>query len=83
MKATVKELRDDYDWQEVFEYNTPTPTPTLGYNGSLEPFTFDDISTVIAAVDGESDGSSWVGVFKLKDGRFAMIDAGCDYTGWD
>lgn len=42
----------------------------------------DDIETVIGYDDGENDGAEWIGFFKLKDGRFAFVSAGCDYTGW-
>lgn len=38
---------------------------------------------MIACVNGENDGQEWVGVFRFNDGRFAVVSAGCDYTGWD
>ena len=39
--------------------------------------------SVIAAVNGENEYSHWIGVFKLKDGRFLIANGQCDYTGWD
>lgn len=38
---------------------------------------------IIAAVNGANDESDWLGVFRLKDGRYAVCSGGCDYTGWD
>lgn len=42
-----------------------------------------DVTSIIAAVNGENDGPDWLGVFTLKDGRFLVASGGCDYTGWD
>lgn len=58
----------DGDWEEAFKYA----------NG----FTREDVAEVVAAQDGFNDGDSWIGVFKLVDGRFAWLTAWCDYTGW-
>ena len=89
----LKEL-DNYDWEEVFKYATPTrcelghehKRPTHVQFGSAEvsvqPFTRDDVKKIIAIVAGENDESDWVGVFALNDRRFALVRAGCDYTGW-
>lgn len=33
--------------------------------------------------DGENDGEEWLCVGRLKDGRWFILSAGCDYTGWD
>jgi hypothetical protein len=82
---------DDYDWREAFGAAGKEKDTVL--NGvpvcvkfanpvSVEPFEREDVQEIIAMSDGENDGENWVGVFKLKDGRFALIDAGCDYTGW-
>ncbi len=64
----LEKLRDDYDWQNALAY---------------APFGIADIAEVIHITEGENDGPSWVGVFRLNDGRFGCVDAGCDYTGWD
>lgn len=86
MVATVDELRNSYDWQRVFTYAAKCDG-TIAPNGAKTPaedgFTFDDLAEVVATVDGENDGVSWIGVFRLRDGRFAYVEAGCDYTGWD
>lgn len=68
-KITLKELGDSYDWQEVFKY-APSGVERR------------HVAKVIASEDGENDGAEWLGVFKLKNGRFMVLRAGCDYTGW-
>ena len=72
-----------YDWTEVFKYAASEYCgPVLNYNGNASGFCFEDVGMVLDACDGENDGANWVGLFLLKDGRFASIRAGCDYTGW-
>lgn len=41
------------------------------------------LADVIAAKEGENDGANWLAVFRLENGRYAYLSAGCDYTGWD
>ena len=65
---TLQELNEDYNWDNAFGY---------------APFSREDVAEIIAYEEGQNDGDSWVGVFKLKDGRFGYVDAWCDYTGWD
>lgn len=65
---TLAEMRESYDWQEAFKYAS---------------FTMDEVESVVASSEGENDGQNWLAVFNLKDGRFAYLEAGCDYTGWD
>lgn len=43
----------------------------------------EDVESVIHYRAGENDSDSWLIVAKLTDGRFAYINAWCDYTGWD
>lgn len=80
---------DSYDWAEVFGEGsggntdkTTEPVPP-GSDVSSEPAYIADVEEVIAAVHGENDGEDWVGVFRLKDGRYLVAAGGCDYTGWD
>lgn len=76
---------DDYDWEEVFkqDYTCPKKVEAVIFSEvPTDPFTREDVSEVIASVDGERDRDNWVMVGKLKDGRFFSISAGCDYTGW-
>ena len=46
-------------------------------------FTVDDIANIHAEVPGHNDEDSWYWVIELKDGRFLLTQAWCDYTGWD
>ena len=75
------DILDDYDWEEVFKYAS-NPQPAASFKGSCESFTRENVATVLAFCEGENDGDSWRGFFELKDGRFAYIEAWCDYTGW-
>jgi hypothetical protein len=86
MTMTLEELqaagREQYgDWLEVFKY-AKEPEAVPGFTGSKAGFTIPDVAKVLATVDGERDEATWLGAFKLKDGRWAALRAGCDFTGW-
>jgi hypothetical protein len=66
--ASIPERIRDYSWCEAFGY---------------APFLITDVAEVLFAVDGERDEDSWVGCFRLKNGEYGYLTAGCDYTGWD
>lgn len=80
-----------YDWQEVFaasgdpagQHNPANLSASLGYSGSLDHFTRDDVVEILAISDGENDGPDWLIAVRLYDGRFAFLCGWCDYTGWD
>jgi len=86
-------FKQDYDWREVLGYagkdenwatgNANGPSAVGDNPPSAEAFGMEDVAEVIAADPGENDGANWVCVLRLVDGRFAYIEAGCDYTGWD
>lgn len=79
----LQELKDSYDWREAFACAARDGIRLVpGYEGSLAPFGLDDVEEVIATSEGQNDGEPWVGVFRLRDGRFAFVSAWCDYTGW-
>src|ERR1700722_6341280 len=85
---TVEQLQNSYDWAEVFGEgsggnctNEVDECPP-GSSVSREVPTRADVSKVIAAVEGERNGDSWLGVFLLKDGRYLVASGSCDYTGW-
>ena len=83
---------DYYDWGEVFKYAAEEYVTCAGHNhiqavtfgAPVAPtgFTRDDVATIVARAEGENDGASWVMVVLLYDGRFAVVRASCDYTGW-
>lgn len=88
----LSEFREHWDWKEVLGYagkdgtqqgGQPAPGAVGESPPSTEPFGMDDVEEVLAADEGENDGPSWMVALRLKDGRFAYIEAGCDYTGWD
>lgn len=72
----------DGDWREVFKYAASGVEGVEGYTGETDGFAIRDVAEVIATADGENDGASWCGAFRLRDGRFAFVEASCDYTGW-
>jgi hypothetical protein len=84
----------DYDWCSAFgeamgvEPEACSTTRrnarrVLGFEGSNEPFTRSDVAEIVAISDGTNDELNWIGIFKLNDGRFGFVRAGCDFTGWD
>lgn len=76
---------NDYNWEQAFLVSMDKISPAIGMAGkiSLEKFTREDVKRVILLENGENEGLNWIGLFELNDGRFAFIEAGCDYTGWD
>lgn len=71
---TIEEFRENYDWQNAFQNYSWNDRE----NNSL---TF--VKRVVCADEGCNDGPSWICVAELDDGRYVIVDAGCDYTGWD
>ncbi len=61
----------DYDLDACLRYNPQ------------DDITPDAIEHVLAVWEGENDGDDWRWIVALTDGRFAFIQGGCDYTGWD
>lgn len=93
-KPPIPAELDDSDWQCAFEYagiedadghryGTPNVSAQKGWVGDTSGFTRADVVEVIAKSDGENDERSWLGFFRLRDGRYAFLTASCDYTGWD
>lgn len=77
----------DDNWKRIFSEFGTKPLDACPFRKDirpiLSPLNIEDVSAIIAKDDGENDGPEWVGVFSMKDGRFAVLIAGCDYTGWD
>ncbi len=82
-------LDDEYGWEEAFAEPGTNMAPQApeaqppNCGVALTPFTREDVAEIIALDGGEPDGNDWIGVFRLSDGRFATVEGGCDYTGWD
>lgn len=89
LEITLEELQGSYDWCEVFGEGSGGNTDKVtdecppGADVDRTPPNRSDVAEVIAAVNGENDGDDWIGVFRLKDGRFLVAEGSCDYTGWD
>lgn len=86
---TVEELLSSYDWENVFaeegcggQGNVSSDLHSVD-GTSIECVTRQDVAEVLASRDGENDVESWVGVFRLNDGRYLFASGWCDYTGWD
>lgn len=89
IEMTLADMRQDCDWAQVFadkSYgNTDKTVSVAPPNSSVspEPMTRDDVEEIVALVNGDNDGPDWLGVFRLRDGRFLVASGCCDYTGWD
>jgi hypothetical protein len=53
------------------------------YNLSGDTFQLDEVAYVLASVMGENDGPQYFWLCAMKDHTYAVVDGGCDYTGWD
>lgn len=77
----LNDFKADWDWRHAF-YEAVS-----GYCGdvvdSLGPI--ESVTKVHYASEGENDGDSWIAVVEWsgEEGGFAVVDAGCDCTGWD
>lgn len=77
------EFVNDYNWQQAFMFGAKPDLAPPYSKMDNSGFTIDDIKFIIAYSVGENDAENWIAVVHLKDSRYAMVDAGCDYTGWD
>lgn len=46
-------------------------------------FAIEDITQILAVIEGERDGPNWIWIVALSNGKFVYLEGGCDYTGWD
>ena len=76
---------DDHNY-DVQEYRTPTENSdfhqALGASGVVVNFSGIDVKHLYACIPGHNDEDGWYWVVELKDGRFGLLWAWCDYTGW-
>ena len=82
---------DRDDWGAAFSYacgksdHCGTGVPSAvgpGIPVNAEPFNRESVVEIVGLSEGENDSADWIGVFRLADGRYACLEAGCDYTGW-
>lgn len=79
------DLTAGYDWSSAFEVamrDSCTWVQGSSKTGAAPPFEVGDVEEVFAAAEGENDGDAWLVFGKLKDGRYFLLTASCDYTGW-
>ena len=89
IETTLGQMGLSYDWEDAFKYaqgdsvrRFDKAMTSVGVKVCGASYTLDDVQEVLASAEGENDGDSWIALFRLKDGRFAFLSAGCDYTGW-
>jgi hypothetical protein len=73
-------------WEEAFVYGWHF-VPYFNSKGFVEisnaGFTHCDVTEIIALSKGKKGEKDWIGVFKLKNGKYASLKAGCDKNGWN
>lgn len=58
-KRSIDPRLDNYDWEQAFVYAGGKGHPVLGYTGSLEGFTREDVSRIVSLVEGRNGGQRW------------------------
>lgn len=77
---------DDYDWKCAFGEECISIKPRSCVPNAkvrLDGINREAVAKILAMEEGENEGQNWIGVFRLKDGRYITVNSGCDYTGWD
>jgi hypothetical protein len=86
---TIEAMRDgdnDYDWKEAFRSSSKAIAAPCDESPIVaDDFGLDDVEEVLASAlqNGSYAEVTVYAVFRLKDGRFACIEASCDTSGWD
>lgn len=73
----------DYDWDNAFGFTADSRPAVPGDSISLERFSRADVKYVAAYSEGYNDGDNWLMFGETQDGRWFLLSAWCDYTGWD
>lgn len=84
-KITPDEMRDDYDWRCAFYEAYHHRYMTVSRHGEPDDNPVERVSHVYHAAEGMHDEEDWLAVvgWSGEEGPFAVMSAGCDYTGWD
>jgi len=83
VEASLDVMKNHYDWESALDFGNSRRSAVLGSDVSTAAMTYEDVETVLASCNGESDGDDWIALFRLRDGRYAFLSAGCDRTGWE
>jgi len=85
---------DGYNWGEAFNYARDVRREVRYVQDVRSEHLVEvlvrreDVAEVLGAEDGRfrparaNDEGAWIGLFKLRDGRYMFLTAWCDYTGW-
>lgn len=70
--------KEDYDWRAAFY-------EAIHGDCGCSADTLDSVTRVVVAEEGDNDGDSWLAVVEWSgpEGNYAVMEASCDYTGWD
>ena len=79
----LDEFKQDYDWRAAFNEAVVGDYRSYSADERGEPHPIDNVTAVYAASVGENDERDWIAVVEWEGKRFAVMRAGCDYTGWD
>ena len=79
---TPEEMKEESDWQEAWKYAGKAGNPITR---DVRDFEINDVVEVIATHVAEGDYAETTvdGIFRMKDGVYVYLNAGCDTTGWD
>lgn len=82
MVIALEEFKDDWNWQAAI-HEAVCGYYTSSYLEENPEHPIHNVAEVLAADAGEHDERDWIAILRMKDGQWAMLRAGCDYTGWD
>jgi hypothetical protein len=85
---------EDPDWEEAFWFASRPQVACMHVTGHADlehpcvrgiataSFEREDVARAIALCAGRPHHAPWLGVFELRDGRFAVLRASCCNNGW-
>lgn len=77
----LEKFKNDYDWRNAFNVAFGKKHKWDDEADTDNPI--HDVLEIIAYEIGENEGKDWIGIFKMCDGKYVVLSAGCDYTGWE
>jgi hypothetical protein len=80
MATSLEDFKADYDWRSAFHEAVYHSCGSYDVIGPIE-----NVTRVIHSIEGENDEADWLAIVEWSgpEGKFAVMSAGCDYTGWD
>lgn len=79
---TLDEFKKDFNWRCAFY---EAVNHEYSWDCDVSPHPIDNVTEVHYESYGKNEGPDWVAVVSWsgEEGPFAVMSAGCDYTGWD